>query len=219
MILKDKLKIYGDRTAGPAILLGLFEDDDSAEAIFNLAKENSDRPFSLVAYQSNDWSHDFSIWPARSYDGSIYEGGGLETLASLKDIINDLNSKVYIAGYSLAGLFSLWSLYESDLFDGCICCSGSLWYEGFEEYVRDRHCQKEAFVYLSLGGKEEKTSNPLMAQIGIKTRSIDRLLDDDERVLKHILRMNPGGHFASPEKRLAQGIAWIIENEQKTKAD
>ena len=42
-----------------------------------------------------------------------------------------------IAGYSLAGLFAIYSMYNCDDFDRVASISGSLWFPGFLEYVFD----------------------------------------------------------------------------------
>ena len=42
-----------------------------------------------------------------------------------------------IAGYSLAGLFALWAAWNSGYFQRVACVSGSLWYPGFTDYIRD----------------------------------------------------------------------------------
>ena len=76
----------------------------------------------------------------------------------------------WLMGYSLAGLFALWAAYESDVFSGIVCCSGSLWFPDWDHYVRDHVIQSKCSVYLSLGGKEEKTKNKVMAAVGDRTR-------------------------------------------------
>ncbi len=120
--------------------------------------------------------------------------------------------------YSLACLFALYSLYKSDLFAGAACCSGSLWLPGWEEYAKEHTLVNESIVYLSLGGKEEHSKNPVIATIGEKTRFQDKLLDNDSKVTAHKLEMNPGGHFSDPEGRLAKGIVWLLEYDaQRTK--
>lgn len=74
---------------------------------------------------------------------------------------------------------------------------------------------KKCLVYLSLGGKEEQSKNAVMAGIGHATRSQDKLLEGDDKVIAHTLVMNPGGHFASTDKRVAKGIAWLLEQSAK----
>ena len=54
------------------------------------------------------------------------------------DIQSQANRPLYIMGYSLAGLFALWAMYQTDIFAGCATCSGSMWYPGFTEYVNSQ---------------------------------------------------------------------------------
>ena len=42
-----------------------------------------------------------------------------------------------IAGYSLAGLFALWAVWTSGEFTRAASASGSLWYPGFTDFIRD----------------------------------------------------------------------------------
>lgn len=220
MIIFDrKVHILGN--GGPLVLLGIFAGEEAmAKEIFELAEELSGgKAFTLAAFETDCWDRDFSPWKANgTSDGETFPGGGHDTLAWLEKALPILKAeddrRSFICGYSLAGLFALWSVYESSLFDGCACCSGSLWFEGWTEYASGRSAARPSAVYLSLGGKEEKTSNPVMAGIGNATRLQDKLLEKDSNVAKHKLEMNPGGHFANPSKRLAKGIAWLL-NETK----
>ena len=64
---------------------------------------------------------------------------------------------------------------------------------------------------LSLGGKEEKTKNAVMATVGDRTREQEKLLLEDSFAEQVVLEWNPGGHFADSGKRLAKGIKWLME--------
>ena len=68
-------------------------------------------------------------------------------------------------GYSLAGLFSLWAAYQTDVFSGIAAASPSVWFPGFIEYMKEHEIKSET-VYLSLGDREEKTRNSVMSQVG-----------------------------------------------------
>ena len=116
----------------------------------------------------------------------------------------------WLMGYSLAGLFALWAAYESDVFSGIVCCSGSLWFPDWDHYVRNHVIQSKCSVYLSLGGKEEKTKNKVMAAVGDRTRAQERLLQEDSMVESVVLEWNAGGHFADAGKRLAKGMKWMF---------
>ena len=117
---------------------------------------------------------------------------------------------IYIAGYSMAGLFALYSLYRTDFFAGCASCSGSLWFPGFYEYVCEHEfADSPSKLYLSLGDREAKTKNPVMATVEDKTRGISECYK--AKGYDVYFEMNQGGHFNDPELRTANGIAWLIK--------
>ncbi|MEE3383143.1 MAG: hypothetical protein VZR08_04170, partial [Anaerovoracaceae bacterium] len=80
----------------------------------------------------------------------------------------------------------------------------------FFEKLKDAEFPTEPeAVYISLGGKESKTNNPVMAQVETRTRAVRDLLY--ERGVEVTLEMNPGNHFREPDLRTAKGIKWILE--------
>ncbi|MCQ2414580.1 MAG: hypothetical protein MJ063_00815 [Lachnospiraceae bacterium] len=52
--------------------------------------------------------------------------------------------------------------------------SGSFWVDGWSDYAKTHALRKKASIYLSLGGKEDKTDNPLMATVGTRTKELER---------------------------------------------
>ena len=57
------------------------------------------------------------------------------------------------------------------LFDGAACCSGSLWYPGFTEYVKNNEfCKSPKRMYKSLGDKESSVKNQVFASVEDKTK-------------------------------------------------
>ena len=63
-------------------------------------------------------------------------------------------------------------------------------------------------VYLSLGDREEKTRNPVMAQVGSCIRSAYEMLQ--ERGVCCTLEWNKGNHFKDPDLRTAKAFAWVM---------
>lgn len=173
--------------------------------------------YTLFVFDTAEWADDCSPWAADAND-THFGGKGGETLWWLLNCaIPAVNETMgtsdarYLAGYSLAGLFSLWTLYVTDAFAGAASCSGSLWFPGWEEFASEhRVMRKQSRVYLSLGGKEAKTSNPLIATVEEKTKAQLASLANDNHVAQTVLEMNPGGHFSKPEERTAKGIAWLL---------
>jgi xylulokinase len=117
-----------------------------------------------------------------------------------------------LGGYSLAGLFALWASYQSDRFEGIAAASPSVWFPGWIAYATEYKPQAD-FVYLSLGDKEEKARNPLMAQVGNAIRKQKEILK--EQGMNTILEWNAGNHFVDSEKRMAKGFAWLMNNMMK----
>ena len=202
---------------GPVIVLGSSKEHENyAETVFSRVCEITEAPFVLCVFEVSDWDGDYSPWAwTDPGSGRSFSGKGPDTLKRLEnDLIPYLKehfeAPLYIAGYSLAGLFALWAMYESNCFAGAISCSGSLWFEGFIDYMKQRRAPEGSSVYLSLGGKEEKCADPVISTIGNCTRLADDILSNDPSVRRNTLEMNKGGHFADSAKRLAKGIKFII---------
>ena len=99
--------------------------------------------------------------------------------------------RIYIGGYSLAGLFALWAATRTDRFAGIAAASPSVWFPGFTDYLRANPVRSGA-VYLSLGDREEKTRNPVMAEVGNRIRETEEILRGQG--VKTVLEWNPGNH-------------------------
>ena len=205
-------------TNGPLILwaMHMWSGNEVDELIKCLEELIPDASYVLAAFDPDSWNVAFSPWKA-DCDGQYFAGEGGQTLNWITgDFLPELkekypgSDKTFIAGYSLAGLFALWSLYESDAFDGAASCSGSLWFPNWDGYTNQATIKPDTLVYLSLGGKEKNSKSPFVSTVEDKTKAQYNLLKDT--VSDTILEMNPGGHFSNPELRTAKGIAWLIKH-------
>ena len=171
--------------------------------------------FSLVAFRIEDWNQELTPWTAPPVFGKIPFGNGAEkTLEYITEQLlpilkeKEINtSHCLLGGYSLAGLFALWAGYQSDVFEGIAAASPSVWFPDWIEYASARKPLASA-DYLSLGDKEEKAKNPVMAQVGLAIRSQEKMLQ--EQGVNTILEWNTGNHFVDSEKRMAKGFAWLM---------
>lgn len=121
------------------------------------------------------------------------------------------NGTIGIGGYSLAGLFALWASCKSSSFQGTAAVSPSVWFPGWLPFLAE-HPVRSGCVYLSLGRKEEKAGNPVMAQVGDALRETKEMLDQrSDQKVSSILEWNPGNHFFEPRRRMAKGFAWLLE--------
>jgi putative 30S ribosomal protein S12 len=182
-------------------------------------QDNIDKQFSLIAFKIEDWNSELSPWEAPPAFGNKSFGSGakdtLEFIESrfiptVKEKYNlDNDIKFILGGYSLAGLFSLWSAYKSNIFSGIAAASPSVWFNGWEGFMNNNTPLSNT-IYLSLGDTEEKTKNKVMSAVGDNIRKQEELLKNDK--IKTILEWNKGGHFSNSDIRVAKAFIWCIEN-------
>lgn len=182
--------------------------EDEVEAI----RDYSGTDFYLIALKVDHWNTELSPWNAPAVFGNEdFGNGGEVTLARiLKEIVPvDTGRKYYLGGYSLSGLFALWCAYRTNVFSGVAAVSPSIWFPGFLEYMEEHEIQTDA-VYLSLGDREERTRNPVMATVGKRIREANGLLCS--KGVNCLLEWNKGNHFKDPELRTAKAFAWLLNN-------
>ena len=173
---------------------------------------------SLVAVSGLDWDKDLSPWPAPAVrrGEEPFAGGAAEYLAwmigsllpAARALLPGTPCWEGLAGYSMAGLFAVWALSRTDVFRRGASMSGSLWYPGIREYLM-AHPPRPDCLYFSLGSKENKTRNPLMAAVEENTRAIQAFCR--EQGITTTFQLNPGNHFRDTAARTAAGIAWMLE--------
>ena len=142
------------------------------------ALENMDNPaFTLVAVSGLKWEHDMAPWdiPPLSKKSTPCIGGADDYLQLLREEIMPRAEKMAdgvswrgLAGYSLAGLFTVYSLYRTDLFSRIASVSGSLWFPGLMDYIV---CQQK------LCEKKHMSRYRLAQKSGIAQSSISTLLN------------------------------------------
>lgn len=179
-------------------------------------RELSNEKFILLAFLVDNWNDDLSPWAAPAVFGNENFGGKADK--TLKYIENDLllylrekygsDKKLYIGGYSLSALFALWACYNIDIFNGVVAASPSIWFPGFIKFARDNDIKVNK-IYLSLGNKEEKTKNKIMATVGDNIRGYYDMLRENA-TNNVILEWNEGNHFIDSDLRTAKGFAWIM---------
>ncbi len=162
----------------------------------------------IKAVVVDDWFYDLSPWKNPPVFGkNAFGDGAKKTLEYIIGLCDDKNLEYFIGGYSLAGLFALWSAYQTDLFKGVAAASPSLWFPGFTEYMDD-HDIKSDTVYLSLGDKEGKTKNPIMSTVDER---IEYARETLSKSVKHcILEYNSGNHFTDVPERCAKAVSWVL---------
>ena len=206
--------LYQNEAAKHLLIQPIDEHDlEGLDQEVETIKELSDKSFSLVAFMIKDWNQELTPWGAPPVFGKTPFGDGAEktlefiTSQLLPEVQEDIPHLI-LGGYSLAGLFALWAGYQTDKFDGIVAASPSVWFPKWIEYATDNKPLAKS-IYLSLGDKEEKAKNPVMAQVGNAIRRQNELLTG--QMDNTILEWNPGNHFVDSEKRTAKGFAWVMD--------
>lgn len=214
-----RVELFPASTPGaPLVVLNTVTGEGGA--VVEAVKGLTDAAFSLAAVGNLRWSDDMTPWPIPPIAPGEAPCGGqaddyLELLTGrvVPGVLDGLPGApdwTALAGYSLGGLFALYAMYRVDTFARVASVSGSLWYPGFVEYARAHApLRKPDRLYLSVGDREGRTKNALMRPVEDNTRL---LAEHYMNVgIDTAFEMNPGGHFRDADRRLARGIAWMLE--------
>ena len=200
---------YGNPDAN-TVLIQMIDDHD-LKGLENEAEEirdRTDKDFYLIGIKVQSWNDDLSPWEAPAVFGKDGFGGRAgSTLDELMPLCADRNRTYYIGGYSLAALFALWAAYQTDIFKGVAAASPSMWFPRFADYMKENRIKADS-VYLSLGDKEEKVKNPVMATVGDRIREAADVLKGQD--VNTILEWNEGNHFKDAGIRTAKAFAWLL---------
>ena len=211
-------RIYGEPHAEYLLLqmTGEHELQSIDDEVAAIAQSNRKYLFAAIPVES--WNDALSPWEAPAVWGKQGFGGKAgDTLRFLTEqVIPTLeqryplpeNVKIILGGYSLAGLFALWASTQTDLFYGIAAASPSVWFPGWMEFEQ-QHPMQAQHVYLSLGDKEERTKNTVMAAVGDGIRALHSRLT--ARGANCTLEWNSGGHFKDADLRTAKAFRWAME--------
>lgn len=185
------------------------------EQEYEYIKRNTGKMIALVSFEIKEWNIELSPWHARQAFGDEEFGDGAkETLGFITDmLVSEIHSmfgsniKLIIGGYSLAGLFSLWSVYQTDIFSAAAACSPSVWIDGWNDYIIDRRPYTDN-IYLSIGTKEHRTRNPLIQGVRDSVILQNEILQQQGKNTE--LEFNPGNHFQDNMERTAKGFLWCL---------
>ncbi len=201
----------------PLIIFNNFEND--GQIIFDKVKKYTNQEFNFLNITKLKWNRDMTPWESEpTFKGdTAYQGGGKDFLNILVDeiiphtktLIGVPISFMAIAGYSLAGLFAIYSMYNCEVFDCVACISGSLWFPNFKEYVMANEIMhRPRKIYFSLGDLESKTKNKILSTVYDSTNEIVKYYKASG--LNVEWELNKGNHFTDVEERCVKGITSLI---------
>ena len=192
------------------------QERGSIDSEVAMISEASGASFVMAAFAIGDWEVELTPWhdPAVSKRQAVGEHAGESLRYITEELIPYLHQEygeipIVLGGYSLGGLFSLWSGFESDCFAAIAAMSPSVWIAGWQDYA-SQHPVKSPYVYLSLGDREEHCRDKAIAQVGNNIRweydHLQRTIGPDHCTLV----WEKGGHFVTPHLRLARAFAWCV---------
>lgn len=223
--------LVGDKNASICLLepVGDYSLTEMEEECRQIKKAAGRIPFCLAGFYLPHDNGALSPWkaPAAFKDSEPFGDGAEETLRRVVEEVlpnvrrvmlqnnvsggsegnKDREIRFILGGYSLAGLFSFWSAYQTDVFEAVCAVSPSVWFPGWCDYQKIRE-PKAKHIYLSLGKKESKTRNILMAPVA-------QCMEESFTVLQSqgvnaVLEWNNGNHYFEVPQRKAKGYAWAI---------
>ena len=174
----------------------------------------------LVLLPQADWNNDLTPWPAEPVfkKGKAFGGKAEAYLQRLEsEILPGIEAESgmvpderWILGVSLAGLFAVWAAVRSGIFARIAAVSGSFWYPGFPQWLREQPpAPGLKAAYLSLGRKEAEGKNPHLKDIAAQTREVADILS--EKGVPTTFAWTEGTHFAPVVPRLEQALNYLTE--------
>lgn len=212
-----------DATSIPIIYLNMYGNDNGK--LFLSLKDTIKTSFCLVVISNLMWDCDMCPWgcPPLSKTDTACIGGADKYLQLLtQKIVPFTENKVFLQkklgsplwrrllGYSLGGLFALYSCYKTNVFQRIASVSGSLWYPNLVDFVKTTNLfSRPECIYFSLGDKEAKTKNKFLKNIQINTQEIYEYFLSNK--IKTTFVLNEGNHFKDAIKRTAKAIKWLFD--------
>lgn len=174
---------------------------------------------SVVIIKEVNWNDDMTPWEADGVFKKAKPFGGkapvfLDKLT--KQIIPEKekalgidNAERTIVGVSLSGMFSVWSGFNTDAFTNIISISGSLWYDGFIDWMKDKTLSPSIKkVCMLLGEKEKNAGDKRMATVEDRTQTAAEIMRKNKASVT--FELVEGTHFSPIMPRLERGFEIIF---------
>ena len=170
----------------------------------------------FVVISGVNWEEDLTPWKAPGLKTGEFSGKAQYFLEMLKgDLFFNLEISLQIkkaqrslVGVSLSGLFAVWASLSMPLFSAVGSVSGSLWYDGFLEWMKKNTDTVTGRYYFALGNKEKDGKNRRLASVEESTlEAVDLLKSVGKEVT---FEYNEGNHFGPLIERIEKAINNIM---------
>lgn len=171
---------------------------------------------SIIVIPDVNWNDDMTPWATEGVFKKAKPFGG-QAASFLDKLTNEIipetektlsveDAERTIMGVSLSGLFAVWVGFNTDAFTNIISISGSLWYDGFVEWMEKQTpspCLKK--VCMLLGEKEKNAKDKRMATVEERTRAAAKILKSNSQA-DVIFELVEGTHFSPILPRLERAF-------------
>ena len=190
---------------------GIREDLD-----VGLKKLSEKHGVSIVVIPDVNWNDDLTPWPAEGVFKKAKPFGGQAALF-LNKLTNEIipeaekslgieDAERTIMGVSLSGLFAVWACFNTNAFTNVISISGSLWYDGFIEWMEKQTPSPQLKkVCMLLGEKEKNAKDKRMATVEERTRAAVEILKSISQAAV-TFELVEGTHFSPILPRLERAF-------------
>lgn len=200
----------GKSASSPAIYV-----IDFPEHPFDIASVAAGRQSTIVTVPIGDWNANLTPWPAKGiYRGEPDFGGnagqtlsGLvgEVIPAIEQAAGLAPERRAICGYSLGGLFALYAFAHDARFGACACLSGSVWYEGWVDYLRELEFEGSGrFAFLSIGSKEKHAAPKILHHVQDQMGECADILRAHGCAAEFVVKR--GSHMSFVQERFDAGL-------------
>ena len=174
---------------------------------------------SIVVIEEVNWNDDLTPWPAEGVFKKAKPFGG-RAATFLEKLNNEIipetekslgieNAERTLLGVSLSGLFAIWAAFNTDAFTNIISISGSLWYDGFVDWMKEQTpSPRLKKVCMLLGEKEKNAKEKRMATVEEKTLAAANILKANSQA-DVVFELVEGTHFSPIMPRLERAMMGI----------
>ncbi len=171
---------------------------------------------SIVVIPGAKWNDDLTPWPAEGVFKKAKPFGGQaasfldkltnEIIPEIEKTLGMVDPERTIMGVSLSGLFAVWAGINTDTFTNIISISGSLWYDGFVEWMNEHAPSSQIKkVCMLLGEKEKNAKDKRMATVEEKTHAAAEILKSKSQAAV-TFELVDGTHFSPILPRLERAF-------------
>ena len=192
--------------------------EDLSDGLKGLSEKYS---VSIVVAENVNWNDDMTPWAAEGVFKKAKPFGGQAT-SFLDKLTNEIITEIEktlgmvdpertIMGVSLSGLFAVWAGFNTSTFTNIISISGSLWYDGFTEWMKEQTPSPQLKkVCMLLGEKEKNAKEKRMATVEGKTLSAANILKSKSQAAV-LFELVEGTHFSPILPRLERAYEVVCE--------